>query len=486
MPSTSDSSGLSNPSFIHDENNQRSEDFKLSKSNIPKREEGLTEDHEEVVIEDCSLPCLRLRFLNRFRSPAWFLVFMSVAAMVQGLCINGLVNVVITSIERRFGLKSTQSGIIASSYDIGSLIAMIPVSFLGGRLGASKPRWISVGLLLMGLGSLVWTLPHFTTPQYKVTGREAGEAGGGLCGGQQAERCDEDASPSSLPLYRLVFVLGQLLHGVGAAPLITLGTTFLDESVSVESSPLYIAVFQTWFIIGPAVGYVIGGQLLSIHTDFITDSSITSSSSLWVGAWWPGFLLTFTLAVLTSFCVLCYPSSINQQRNTCRQPKQKTNVLAKLFQDIISLLRNPVFVLISLAVAVDSIIVSGLAAFLPKYLEHQFQMSSGSAAQMVGLLVVPAGGGATILGGIFIKKFVKSKLGAIKLCVIAHIIAIPLILSFMMTCPTVSYAHTVSSSSCSEACECPTSLVDPVCGGDNLMYLSPCHAGCTEAAGETV
>merc|ERR1719228_3004641 len=100
MPSTSDSSGLSNPSFIHDENNQRSEDFKLSKSDTPKREEGLTEDHEEVVIEDCSLPCLRLRFLNRFRSPAWFLVFMSLAAMVQGLCINGLVNVVITSIER--------------------------------------------------------------------------------------------------------------------------------------------------------------------------------------------------------------------------------------------------------------------------------------------------------------------------------------------------------------------------------------------------
>ena len=46
--------------------------------------------------------------------------------------------------------------------------------------------------------------------------------------------------------YRFVFIFGQLLHGVGAAPLITLGTTFLDESVSKRSSPLYIAVFQTW------------------------------------------------------------------------------------------------------------------------------------------------------------------------------------------------------------------------------------------------
>ena len=82
-----------------------------------------------VVVADCASCCLPLPFLNRFRSPKWFLVFLSVAATVQGVCVNGLVNVVITSIERRFHLQSTQSGIIASSYDIGSLIVMIPVSY---------------------------------------------------------------------------------------------------------------------------------------------------------------------------------------------------------------------------------------------------------------------------------------------------------------------------------------------------------------------
>ena len=104
-----------------------------------------------------------------------------------------------------------------------------------------------MGLLLMGLGSLVWTLPHFASPEYRV--RDSGQAGdtSSLCGsGLQAECEEEDASSGSLSAYRLVFVAGQLLHGVGAAPLITLGTTFLDESVSVQSSPLYIAVFQTW------------------------------------------------------------------------------------------------------------------------------------------------------------------------------------------------------------------------------------------------
>ena len=90
--------------------------------------EGTTSPASNHVVADCSSCCLSLPFLNRFRSPKWFLVFLSLAATVQGVCINGLVNVVITSIERRFHLQSTQSGIIASSYDIGSLVVMIPVN----------------------------------------------------------------------------------------------------------------------------------------------------------------------------------------------------------------------------------------------------------------------------------------------------------------------------------------------------------------------
>ena len=72
-------------------------------------------------------------------------------------------NVVISSLERRFGLHSTQSGLIAGSYDIGSLLAVIPVTYLGGREGASKPAYIAWGMAVMGTGSAVFALPHFTT-----------------------------------------------------------------------------------------------------------------------------------------------------------------------------------------------------------------------------------------------------------------------------------------------------------------------------------
>lgn len=82
---------------------------------------------------------------------------------------NGFVNVVITTIEKRFGLKSFQSGLIAGGYDIASFLSLIPVTYLGGRNKASKPRWIGFGVLVMGLGALVFSIPHFINGPYKVS-----------------------------------------------------------------------------------------------------------------------------------------------------------------------------------------------------------------------------------------------------------------------------------------------------------------------------
>lgn len=58
------------------------------------------------------------------------------------MVVNGCVNVVISTIEKRFGLQSALSGLIAGSYDIGSMLAVIPVTYFGGRLGSSKPRLV--------------------------------------------------------------------------------------------------------------------------------------------------------------------------------------------------------------------------------------------------------------------------------------------------------------------------------------------------------
>ena len=84
----------------------------------------------------------------------------------QGMVVNGFVNVVISNIEKRYDLSSTESGTIASCYDIASVLCLIPVSYFGG-IGV-KPRYLGIGVLVMGIGSLVFTLPHFLSDVYTL------------------------------------------------------------------------------------------------------------------------------------------------------------------------------------------------------------------------------------------------------------------------------------------------------------------------------
>lgn len=83
----------------------------------------------------------------------------------QGLIVNGFVNVSLTSIEKRFDIRSTDAGLIASMYDVATVFCLIPVGYFGGR--GSKPRWLGFGVLLMSAGSLVYALPHFLTDLYE-------------------------------------------------------------------------------------------------------------------------------------------------------------------------------------------------------------------------------------------------------------------------------------------------------------------------------
>ncbi len=64
-----------------------------------------------------------------------------------------------------------------------------------------------------------------------------------------------DDLDESMTWCQWVFISAQLLHGIGAAALVTLGTTLMDESApSKASAPMYIGLFEAMFILGPALG----------------------------------------------------------------------------------------------------------------------------------------------------------------------------------------------------------------------------------------
>lgn len=177
--------------------------------------------------------------------------------------------------------------------------------------------------------------------------------------------------------------------------------------------------------------------------------------------------------------------------------------LREMHKAIFALLQNPTLFFLNLAGASEGLIIAGFAAFLPKQIENQFSVTAISAALLMGLITVPAGGGGTFFGGYLVKKFNLACSGIIKMCLISTAIATCFTVCFFISCPNMHFAgitgpyrtqlqtpetNTIRptefaeqfhlESECNSMCKCSRSNYDPVCGIDGIMYYSPCHAGC--------
>ncbi|XP_064597041.1 solute carrier organic anion transporter family member 4A1-like [Liolophura sinensis] len=475
-------------------------------SSLPKENIHVGED------TTCGWGKVRPDACQKFRSAKWMLFWLCLAGAIQGMVVNGFINVVISNIERRFDLSSTETGTIASCYDIASVLCLIPVSYFGG-LG-HKPRYLGIGILILGLGSFIFALPHFTSGIYEVTAtRES------ICYSRNnvSDFCDPDTLPYSLSQYKYVFFLAQLLHGAGASPLYTLGVTYLDENLPTRVSPVYIGIYYAFSIVGPAIGYLAGGQFLNTFTDvgdwYKEGPKPTPEDPKYVGAWWIGFLISGTLALMVSLPLSAFPRQLpgsedyrtERRSETYHRGTEEDSTLEKPgyklgIKDILNCVRvlvtNPTFMFLNLAAACEGILLSGFSTFTPKFIESQFSLTSGQAAQFVGFVAIPAGGGGTLLGGYLVKRFDLRVPGIIRLCLCTTVTSLTLIFVFLVQCRTVPFAgvnipyHSDADNTtlsylganlteqCNDHCHCEREIWDPVCGKDNIMYFSPCYAGC--------
>ena len=175
-----------------------------------------------------------LQWLNR---SVWFLIFMCYGNMFQSMLVNGLMGVVVSTLEKRFDLSSSQSSFIVSAYEIATIPVLIVVSYIGEK--GHRPRWIAATLFLLGLAGFVFAIPHFTTPVYDPRGASRGDDN--LCRDRSNEtQCQTDPSDSSLSGYLGVFIVARLLMGVGATPLYTMGVTYMDDIVKRDSFSMYV------------------------------------------------------------------------------------------------------------------------------------------------------------------------------------------------------------------------------------------------------
>lgn len=472
----------------------------------------------DVEEQDCRLGQWSLSCLRPCLNVKVFVVFMCLLLIVATAVSTGYLNSVITTIEKRFEIGSSVSGMIAASYELGSLVSVIFVSYLGSN--RHIPKWIGIGVLLMGIGSLLFALPHVIAPKYTMqSGMSDNMTDENICKGsnKQAmfsniEKCIDENSGNWI--YVLLLIVAQILIGTGGTPILTLGITYVDNHVAKEKSPAYLAFIHASGALGPVLGYALGALLLQYYVDSFTYIvSISPGHPQWIGAWWGGFIICGLLLLLLAFPFLCFPRVLLQEKRQLLETKSKMQLLSdeseqvdvnygktikEIPHSILKLLRNPVYALLLPAICCEIAIVSGFVVFLPKYIETQFGTSTSVANLFTGGIGIPGAVIGILMGGYLLKRFQLKPKGAIQFVLGLNCLAVcGFVIFFFLGCDnqriagaTLPYFNSSGhkifeanlTSRCNQYCDCSPNHLEPICGMNGITYFSPCHAGCTGAS----
>ncbi|XP_066908084.1 solute carrier organic anion transporter family member 3A1 [Halyomorpha halys] len=492
-------------------------------------------------IRDCGIMACRPFLIQSCANIKVFVLLLSLLVTLQQALSSGYINSVITTIEKRFEIPSSLSGLIASSYEIGNVTTVIFVSYLGSR--RHIPVWIGIGAVIMGVGSLVFMLPHFTAEPpsgsvmvnstsdniCKTVSVREQDMGLGRFSGLSApplaphnnlrENCIQGSPSTTGPV--LLFLLAQLLLGCGGSPLFTLGTTYIDDHVKSENASIYIGCMYSMAAFGPVLGFLLGAYLLSFHMDALSTFpiEIDPGDRSWVGMWWGGFLICGLLLVIVAIPFFSFPKVLTREKEKIRlmeknnlatqkagetvnqgaSSSNKDSAYGKDIKDIPRsmwrLVCNPVYVITCLGACMELVIVSGFVVFLPKYLETQFSLGKSQASVFTGSIAIPGACIGIFMGGCLLKRLELRPKGAVQFVLISNTVCLAsYALLFFLGCDNVKMAGTTIpytnssrlepftvnlTAACNFGCECHTTDVEPVCGNNGLTYFSPCHAGCT-------
>jgi MFS family permease len=115
------------------------------------------------------------------------------------------------------------------------------------------------------LGAIFFSIPHYKTEAYEPqpNAPEFVLKMFGLCQVSQIPCAEEDVGSSNMAL----FVLGQIMIGLGSAPLYCLAPAYLDEIIKPKRMPLAILLWYTTLFVGPVIGLAVGGMFLQTYID---------------------------------------------------------------------------------------------------------------------------------------------------------------------------------------------------------------------------
>ena len=310
----------------------------------------------------------------------------------------------ISTLEKRYRFASTESGVLFAIYDVTIAVSIIFITYFGGK--THKPRFIGISIIIVAIGAFVFALPQFIFGTYASGNFNSTST-------VDLEECrdirnnsNEDCSSANYGAYT-IFLIAQVLIGIGYAPTLTIAPAYLDEIISPKYISIYIGIISIPTVVGPAIGFGLGSAFLSIYVDPWINTYLTPTDPTWVGAWWIGYILIGVLLLLIAIPFLMFPrylpdSYLVQQERAKEMAKvypseyvheNNLTIVVKMFPvHIKRLLLNPSFILLSFGLAFSIFVRDGVVGFTAKYFETMFDLTATTSGLLSGGLAITCAG----------------------------------------------------------------------------------------------
>ncbi|XP_053675033.1 solute carrier organic anion transporter family member 74D [Anopheles nili] len=413
----------------------------------------------------CGISCWHPAWLQRYATPRSFIVVYGFLGTVQAMAYIYFV-ITLTTLEKRFKIPSSTTGIILSGNEISQILLSLILSYVGGH--RNRPRWIAWGVVFCALSCFILALPHFIygagdealrlTKEY-IREREEDEAhirqhqNYTIMVKSTNRLCLDTSSPkecletiSVVPLV-LIF-MSQFVLGIGNTLYYSLGQTYLDDNTKKTNTPLMLAYASSLRTFGPVVGFALGYFALKIYIDPSKTPIIDSSDPRWLGAWWLGWILLGAAMIVFAFLIGMFPKEIpkkskpagsadnrphsavpvilmndaeafgmekeslskRQQRTVSENAIEFTESIVEFpkLKDfpmaLMRLLKNKLLMFNILSGIFYILGSSGYITFLSKYIEVQFHKSTANATVITGPITLFGMVAGFLISGIVISK----------------------------------------------------------------------------------
>jgi len=414
----------------------------------------------------------------------WFVFFLFLIIAANGFGVNGALLAGISTIEKRFGFSSKQSGLIIASYDIGYLVFAFPFGWLAKKvsLGAS----LGPAGAAIATGAVLYFLPHFGTPYAPILGSDDYEPN--LC---ELTR-ETGATRESESNWLACFIIAGILTGMGNSVLWTRGATAAEDQTNERKGGVNMSILNGGSVAGPLLGLFISVFVLGLWTDLSEHSSVDlePSDPNWIGAWWLPFLIQFFFAILAFPFLFGFPKVLPEAPE--RKRSEKTDFLSE-FNASKVVLKNACWWFCSIGAICDTFTTAALMGYGMKFMQETFSISASIAGLCGGLCAL---GG--LIGCLIPIPFGTFRLPSYKLLFICFLTSVSCLVVYLPSlyrfpCENQhifgvfdEHGNPLDNSmlySCSSFCKsCSTYNFEPVCNEESItIYFSPCHAGCQDA-----